>query len=119
MDVNSSALSLRYPCVNKEERPSMTKTVEPPHVAGSGDVPIVIYRDRFVFNKETGAFFTSSPEGVFILRAAWRGLTRKQIEAQVVAEFDISPAVAMSDTERFLLRLEEMRLLPHGKPLAQ
>lgn len=81
----------------------------------NADTPIVILRDRFVFNKTTGAFFTTSEEGAFILRAAWRGLTRDEIEKEVTTEFDVSSAVAMSDTERFLLRLAEMNLLPQPK----
>ena len=76
------------------------------------DVPIVVFRERFVFNKRTGAFFTSSREGAFILQAAWRGLSRSEIESEVSASFGISPETAMSDTERFLMRLEEMHLLP-------
>lgn len=90
----------------------MPETANSAIPADDGNVPIVIFRDRFVFNKTTGAFFTTSQEGAFILRAAWRGLTRSEIAQEVTAEFGVSPAVAMSDTERFLLRLEEMQLLP-------
>lgn len=82
------------------------------NAARPGDCPIVILRERFVFNRRTGAFFTTSREGAFILDAAWRGLSRAEIEQAVAAEFGVSAATAMSDTERFLLRLEEMRLLP-------
>jgi hypothetical protein len=82
------------------------KAVKPP------DCPIAILRDRFVFNTRTGAFFTTSREGAFILDAAWKGLTRSEIEKAVMDEFKVQAATAMSDTERFLLRLEEMSLLP-------
>ncbi len=76
------------------------------------DIPIQVFRERFVFNRRTGAFFTSSREGAFILEAAWRGLSREEIEKEVALKFGVSAAVAMSDTERFLLRLKEMHLLP-------
>lgn len=76
------------------------------------DCPIEILRDRFIFNTRTGAFFTTSREGAFILDAAWRGMERPQIEKALTAEFDVPAATAMSDTARFLLRLEEMKLLP-------
>ncbi|MFY0691000.1 MAG: PqqD family protein [Paracoccaceae bacterium] len=85
----------------KGERPAQTE-----------NDPIIILRERFVFNRETGAFFTTSREGAFILRAARCGKTRREIEKQVVCEFGVTPAVAASDTERFMLRLEEMQLLP-------
>ncbi|MHA6264418.1 PqqD family protein [Arenibacterium sp. CAU 1754] len=77
--------------------------------------PIRVFRDSFVFNTRTGAFFTTSREGAFILQAAWRGLDRKEIETDVMTEFGVTPAVAMSDTERFLMRLDEMALLPQKK----
>ena len=77
--------------------------------------PIRVFRDSFVFNTRTGAFFTTSREGAFILQAAWRGLGRKEIEKEVMTEFGVTPAVAMSDTERFMMRLNEMALLPQKK----
>lgn len=97
----------------------MSKSAKPATAVQGADSPIVILRDRFVFNKMTGAFFTTSREGAFILRAAWRGLSRNEIEDEVTSEFGVAPAVAMSDTERFLLRLEEMQLLPAGTAAAK
>lgn len=97
----------------------MSKMTEMAKSGRQGDNPIVVLRDRFVFNRRTGAFFSISPEGAFILRATWRGLDRNEIEKEVMAEFGVSAAVAMSDTERFLLRLEEMHLLPQDKRSAK
>lgn len=90
----------------------MSKTTNPARRAQPDQNPILILRDRFVFNTRTGAFFTTSPEGAFILRAAWNGVNRAAIEAAVVKAFAVPPSVAMGDTERFLLRLGEMGLLP-------
>ena len=83
------------------------------------DIPIEILRERFVFNKRTGAFFATSTEGAFILRAAWQGLTPKEIEIALMKAFDVPAENAMSDTERFLLRLGEMHLLPEKETAKQ
>lgn len=86
-----------------------TRKTEPPQLK---DCPVVILRDRFIFNTRTGAFFTISREGAFILDAAWRGMHRPEIEKTLMAAFSVPATTAMSDTARFLVRLEEMKLLP-------
>jgi PqqD family protein of HPr-rel-A system len=65
----------------------------------------------FLFDTRTGATYSLSKTGTFLLRALMGGAQVQSLSERISEEFDVDQRLAARDAEQFLIRLREMRLI--------
>ncbi len=72
---------------------------------------LALSESGFLFNAQTGATYSTSRTGAFLLRALMNGDEPYQLAHQLAKAFEVELVVATRDTEQFFLRLSELGLI--------